>query len=137
MKLTRRMNKIAKVKRNNRGLYDAIRYFLMLCGAVPFVFFLHTTWGHAAMLGYVMTAVFFGVVLIPEYPAFRNPEFWKALVLVIILHSILVSGLVWLDLVIPDINRMPRALYGFGTMVLIAEWWLSARIFSTIQRGGR
>jgi hypothetical protein len=45
-----------------------IRLVLILCGTVPFFFFLDTRWGHAALLGYAITAFFFGLLLVPDYP---------------------------------------------------------------------
>jgi len=83
---------------------------------------------HAALIGYLMTALFFFVVLPREYPPFGSRWFWKAMIPIVIIHCAFVIGLVWLDLEVPYINKMSRALYGLATTLLVIEWRLSLRI---------
>jgi hypothetical protein len=99
-----------------------VRVIVILCSAIPFLFFWHKTWMQAALLGYLMTALFFCVVLAGEYPPFASKWFWRAMVPIILVHCSLVASLVWLDFAVPYLNRLPRALYGLATILLTAEW---------------
>jgi hypothetical protein len=112
---------------------DTIRFVLLLCSAVPFFFFLQTSWVRTALLGYLLTACLFGLLLVPDYPPVSTSWFWKALIPIITIHSAIILGLVWLDLRVPEINRMPRMLYGFAAMIVVIEWRLSLRIIETLQ----
>ena len=112
---------------------DTIRFVLLLCSAVPFFFFLQTSWVRTALLGYLLTACLFGLLLVPDYPPVRTSWFWKALIPIITIHSAIILGLVWLDLRVPEINRMPRMLYGFAAMIVVIGWRLSLRIIETLQ----
>jgi hypothetical protein len=110
-----------------------IRLVLILGGAIPFFFFLHTGWARAALLAYALTAFLFGLLLVPDYPPVGTSWFWKAIIPIGALHSAIVFGLVWLNLSIPEMNRLPRMLYGFVGIILMAEWWLSRRIIDASQ----
>ena len=112
---------------------DTIRLVLILCGAVPFLFFLSSNWAHAAMLGYMLTACFFGLLLVPEYSPLGASWFWKPMIAIVILHALVIAGLVWLNLSIPEMNRMPRMLYGYAGIVLVIEWQLAQRIIDACR----
>jgi hypothetical protein len=112
---------------------DTIRLVLILFGAVPFFFFLSTSWARAALLAYILTAFLFGLLLIPDYPPVGTSWFWKAMIPIIVFHGLVIFGLVWLNLSIPDVNRMPRMLYGFAGIILMIEWRLSLRIINACQ----
>lgn len=112
---------------------DTIRFIVVLCSAAPFFFFLQTSWVRAALLGYLPTACLFGLLLVPDYPPVGTRWFWRAMIPIIVVHSAIIFGIVWLNLKFPDINRMPRMLYGFaGTMIFI-EWRLCQRIIDALQ----
>jgi hypothetical protein len=113
--------------------WDTIRLALILCGAAPFLFFLHTTWGRVALLGYLLTALFFGLALVPAYPPLRTGWFWKAMPPIVAIHSAIIFGLVWLNLKIPETNKMSRALYGFAAIILVIEWRVSVRIIDAFE----
>jgi len=113
--------------------WDTFRLALILCGAAPFLFFLHTVWGHAALLAYLLTALFFGLALIPAYPPLGTSWFWKAVVPIIFMHSAITFVLVWLNLGIPEINKWPRAIYGFASIILVIEWRVSLRIIDALE----
>lgn len=106
---------------------DTLRFVLVGCGAVPFFFSLDTGWARAALLAYLMTGLI-GALLVGECPPFGTSWFWKTMIPVVVIHSAIVFGLVWLDLAIPEINRMPRVLYGWAVVILMIEWRLSLRI---------
>jgi hypothetical protein len=110
-----------------------IRLVLILCGILPFLFFLNSNWAHAALLGYMLTACFFGLLLVPEYPPVGTSWFWRSMIPVFILHVAAIVGLVWLNLSIPEMNRMPRMLYGYAGIVLVIEWQLAKRIVDACQ----
>jgi hypothetical protein len=126
------LEKLAKLERTTNRK-DTIRLVLILCSATPFLFFLHTAWGHAALLGYLMTALLFGLGLVGLYPPVGTSWFWKAIVPIVLLHSAIISGVVWANLNVPEMNRLPRMLYGFAAIILVGEWWLSQRIINVFQ----
>jgi hypothetical protein len=109
-----------------------IRLALILCGGAPFLF-LRTSWANAALIGYLLTGLFFGFLLVGEYPPLGASSFWKAMIPIVSLHSFIVCGLVWLDLNIPAINKLPRILLGFAGIILVLEWRLSLRIIDALQ----
>jgi hypothetical protein len=115
------------------GQKDTLRIAIVVCGGVPFLFFLQTAWGHAALLGYLLTGLFFGVALVADYPPVGTTWFWKAMIPVVVLHSAIVFGLVWVDLKIPEVNRAPRFLYGIATIMFMLEWRWSGRIIEALQ----
>jgi hypothetical protein len=106
---------------------------LVLCGAGPFLFFLDKSWGIAAFLGYLLTGLFFGFLLVGEYPPVSTTWFWKAMIPIVVLHGAIVFGLVWLDFNVPVINELPRVLLGFAGIIIVLEWRLSLRIISACQ----
>ena len=112
---------------------STIRCALILCGAVPFFFFLNTSWAHAAMLGYVLTAMFFGLLLVGDYPPLGTRWFWKAMIPIVVIHVAVIAGLVWINLSFPEVNRLPRMLYGYAASIVFMEWWLSRCIINWCQ----
>jgi hypothetical protein len=109
-----------------------IRLVLILCGGAPFLF-LETSWANAAMLGYLLTGLFFGFLLVGEYPPLGTSWFWKVMIPIVVLHASIVFGLVWLDLNFPMINKLPRILLGFAGIILVIEWQLALRIIGARQ----
>jgi len=112
---------------------DTIRCVLVLCGAAPFFFFLHTKWARPALLVYLPTACLFGVLLVADYPPVRSGWFRKAIIPMVAIHLAIISGLVWLNLSIPELNKMPRMLYGFAGIILLVEWRLFRYIIEVFQ----
>jgi len=112
---------------------STIRLVLILCGAVPFLLFLNSNWAHAALLGYMLTACLFGLLLVPEYPPLGTRWFWKSMIPIFVLHAAVIGALVWLNLSVPEMNRMPRMLYGYAGFVLVVEWQLAKRIVDACQ----
>ena len=51
---------------------------------------------------------------------------------VFLVHAGVVSGLVWLNIKVPYVNRMPRALYGFAALILVVEWRLAIRLIEAL-----
>jgi hypothetical protein len=113
--------------------WDRIRLAVILFGATPLLFFLHASWVRSALLGYLLTALLFGFVLVPTYPPLNTAWFWKAMIPITVFHSAIIFGLVWLDLKIPEVNKMPRALYGFAAIILVIEWRIAVRIIDALQ----
>jgi hypothetical protein len=110
-----------------------IRLVIILCGTIPFFFFLDKSWGHAALLGYSLTAFFFGLLLVPDYPSLGTSWFWKTMIPIVVAHLGIVFGLVWLDLRLPEINRMPRWLYGLATLILFLEDYVATRFIHALR----
>jgi len=111
------------------------RLVLFICGALPF-FFLHTFWANAALVVYSMTAGLFGILLLGEYPPVGTSWFWRAILAIISLHSVVVLGLAVLNLEIPVMNKLPRLLYSLLGIVVVAEWRLSLRIIEASEPKG-
>jgi hypothetical protein len=116
---------------------DTMRVAIVLTSAIPFVFFWGRAWMHAALIGYLMTALFFCAVLPGEYPPFASGWFWKAMIPIVLIHCALVTSIVLVDLEVPYMNKMPRALYGLATTLLVAEWRLSLRIIDACEPSTR
>lgn len=85
------------------------------------------------MLAYLLTAVYFGLLLVPDYPPARSQWFWKSMTPVVAIHFMILFGVVWLDLEVPYINTLPRALVGCVGMILFAEWRLARRIIDALE----
>lgn len=100
------------------------RLVLFVCGGLPFLF-LHNQWANSALMAYSLTAGLFGILLLGEYPPYGTRWFWKAIFAVVLLHSAILAALTVLNLEIPAINKLPRVVYGFLGIVLVAEWRLS------------
>ena len=66
--------------------------------------------------------------MVPEYRPFGTIWFWKAMASIVVIHAGIIFGLVWLDLSIPPIIKLPRMLYGLAAIILMLEWRLSLRI---------
>jgi hypothetical protein len=125
-------------KTNSR--LNVVRNVVLLCPCAIFLAIQVASkwaWPRAAMLGYVVTAAFFGILLVPDYPPLRTAWFWRAMVPIAGIHSAIVAGLVWVDLNAPQVNSLPRMLYGIAGVVVMLEWWLSLRIISLFQPTGR
>jgi hypothetical protein len=67
------------------------------------------------------------------YPPLGTNWFWKTMIPIVAVHSGVVCGLVWLDLNIPEVNRMPRWLYGLAAVVLFLEAYVAGRFIETCQ----
>jgi hypothetical protein len=112
---------------------DNIRIALVLCGAVPLLYFWHAQWIHAALLTYLLTAGLFGVVLVAMYPPFGTNWFWRSIIPIVVGHLAIIFAFIWLDLEFPDINKWTRALYGFAVIILAIEWRLAILLIETLE----
>jgi hypothetical protein len=95
--------------------------------------FVGTLWAGIVLEGYLLTALLFGVPLVGEYPSLGSRRFFKAMLPIVVMHVIVLSGLVILSLDISHVNRLPRLVYGFLAVILAAEWRLSLRIIQASQ----
>jgi hypothetical protein len=111
---------------------NTLRIAVVVCCGLPLLF-LHVAWANAALIGYSLTAVLFGILLIGEYPPFGTGWFWKTMVPIIIMHLAVVFGLVLVTLGFPEINKLPRVVYGLLAVVLVVEWRLALRIIETFE----
>ena len=87
----------------------------MLAGAIPFFFLLETKSGQAALMAYLLT-VLLGTVLIDNFRQTDSRWFWRAAIPVALIHVSVVLAIVWLDLSIPEINKMLArfTVFSFG-----------------------
>ena len=102
---------------------DTVRIIVICCVGSP-LFFLHYTWANMALQAYLLTALLFGMLLVGEYPPLGSRWFWKTIVPLMTLHSVVVAGIITANLRIPGINRSPRVLYGFLGVIGVLEWRL-------------
>jgi hypothetical protein len=114
---------------------DTFRIVLIGCLGLPLLFF-PGTWARLTLEAYFLTAFLFGALLVPEYPPVGTRWFWKAILPIAVMHSAVVFGLVMLSLEIPEINRLPRMVFGFLAVILVAEWRLALRIIETFEPRG-
>ena len=118
-------------ERQVRNKYT-IRIVLIGCIGLPLLFF-QGAWARLTLEGYLLTALLFGALLVPEYPPAGTRWFWKAMLPIAIIHLAVVFGLVTLSLEVPEINRLPRMVFGFLSVTLVAEWRLSLLIIETFE----
>jgi hypothetical protein len=107
---------------------DKLRFALVICGAVPFFFFLNQAWAKIGLLIYIPTACLFGLLLVDYYPPLRTAHLWKALIPIIVFHAAVIYVLVWVNLALPGLDGYPRFFYGIVTVVMFLEWGLSVRV---------
>lgn len=88
---------------------------------VPLLF-INAVWAKPTFIVYSLTYGLFGILMNGEYPPSGTRWFWKAMPVIIILHSAIVLGLVVLDLRVPGIQGLPRILFSFLTIIGLVEW---------------
>lgn len=96
------------------------RLILLACSAIPILFFLNRRWANAFLLSYLLTGCIV-VVLAENFPPFATRSFWKASVLLTCIHLVIVAAFVWLEMAVPEVNELPRMLYGFAVIVFFLE----------------
>jgi hypothetical protein len=94
---------------------------------IPFLF-MNNRWAKATFIAYTLTAGLFGILMVGEYPPVETRWFWKALPPIVIIHCVIVTGLVMLDLDLAWIHSLPSILFSVLGVIGILEWRLSLRI---------
>ena len=106
---------------------ETIRGVLIACVGLPLLL-VHSAWATPVLHCYLLTAFLFGLLLVPDYPPVNTGSFWKATIPISAIHSIVVLGIIKLDLEWPMIFGpvVPaRMVYGFLGVILVAEWRLA------------
>jgi hypothetical protein len=92
----------------------------LACGVVPFLF-VHGAWGELLQKVYLLTVFLLFVLLWANWESIAEPWFWKAMTAVVLVHSLIVVGLAKVNLEFPDMDRLPRMVYGVLSMILAGE----------------
>jgi magnesium-transporting ATPase (P-type) len=98
---------------------DLWRNLAILAVGVPLLF-VNAVWAKPAFIVYSLTFVFFGI-LIP----FGSRWFWGTMPLIVLVHLFIVFALVMADLKVPEIQGLPRILFGFLAVIVVVEWRLA------------
>jgi hypothetical protein len=114
-----------------KGKYT-LRLVLIGCMGFPLLF-VNALWAGVALRAYLLTALLFGALLAGDYPPFGGRWFWKAVLPIAVMHSFVVFGLVIVGLEFPEVNGLPRLVYGFLAVILVGEWRLSLRIIEACR----
>ncbi len=103
---------------------------ILFCGVIPFVFH-HGEWSKILAKAYSLTILIFFLIFYVHSKSIKDWWFWRAVLLVVPLHSAIVLGLVVLNLNFPEIDYVPRMAYGALTILFVAEGraalWIVAR----------
>ena len=87
--------------------------------------FLPGVWASVAIIAYASTFVLFGIVLIGEYPEWNTREFWQTVLPIIVMHTLILAGVVFLDLRYEEIHHLPRILMSIVGFIVLLEWRIS------------
>ncbi len=82
-------------------------------------------WAKPAFIVFTLTYVFFFVLMKGEYPPAWTSWFWRAVPLIVFLHSAVVLALVAIELEVPGVQGLPRILFGFLAIIVFIEWRIS------------
>lgn len=110
-----------------------LRPWLVVAAGVPLLFSRYS-WAQAAFMAYTVTAVLFLILLAGEYPEPGSRCFWLAMPVIGLMHVGLVSGLVLLDISVPEVHALPRILYGVLGGLVYVEWRLASQIIQFFGR---
>jgi hypothetical protein len=115
--------------------YGRTRYILIVCSMIPFIVltFMGHEWAQTASLGYIPTAVFFGLLMAADYPPFGTKWFWETITPIVLVHFMIVLALVVLDVKFPWINKAPRMLYGAVGSLVFGEWRLAKLLIDALE----
>jgi uncharacterized membrane protein len=109
-----------------------IIFVALACGGIPF-FFVHSVWSELLQKVYLLSAFLFFVLLSSYWESINEFWFWKAMIPIILVHTGIVFGLAKLNFQFPEIDRLPRMVYGALTLVLGAEVIGSMRIIEACR----
>jgi hypothetical protein len=111
----------------------AITIFVVLvCGVIPFVF-MHDVWGELLQKVYLLTSLLLFAALWSNWESIAERWFWKAMLLIILVHSGIVVGIAKLNLAFPGIDQLPGLVYGSLAMLFTGEIFGSMRIIEAYR----
>jgi hypothetical protein len=109
------------------------RIFVVLAGGgIPF-FFVHGVWGELLLKAYLLTTFLLFALLSSYWESTNQLWFWKAMAPIGLAHSGIVVGLAVLNFELPQIDDLPRMIYGFLAVLLGAEVLGSMRIIEAFR----
>jgi hypothetical protein len=84
---------------------------------------------------YFTTAALFGILLVPDYPSFGSRWFWKSMIPIVAMHAVVLSVLLWVTLQFSgsDFKLPTRMVYGFVSVGVMIEWYVSLRIIGALR----
>jgi hypothetical protein len=104
----------------------------LVSGAIPFLF-VHGVWGELLQKVYLSTALLFFALLWSNWESTGERWFWKAMVVIVLVHSGIVFGIAKVNLEFPDIDRLPGMVYSVLSLVFGAEVLGSTRLIEACR----
>jgi len=101
-------------------------------GGIPFLF-IHGVWGELLLKIYLLTTFLLLIVFYAYWESTKELWFWKAMIPILLIHSLVIFGLVKLNTQFPEIDRIPGVDYGALTLVLTAEALVSRRFIEAMR----
>ena|SRR5271165_7233638 len=123
------------IRRLSEKRFDRVLLYgvvVLSCGGIPF-FFMRGVWGEVLLKAYLLTTFLLFILLSSDWESTSELWFWKAMIPIILVHSGIVFGLAKLNFEFPQIDRLPRMVYGALTLVLGAEVLGSMRIIEACR----
>ncbi len=114
------------------------RCIVVCCGLAPLVIWnvrTNSVWPNIWMAAYAQAAVLFGIALVGNYPPVRSLWFVKSMGLILLMHVVIQLAIAKLALFLASVDiRVPtRMFYGLVSAVVLAEGYLSFRIFDLFE----
>jgi hypothetical protein len=109
---------------------ETAKAVLIVCIGLPLLF-MHAAWATPALHAYLLTALLFGLLLVPDYPHPETPGFRRTIFLILVTHSAVLMGIVELDLkwgTIVGQFMSARMAFGLLGIALMLEWRVALRI---------
>ncbi len=97
-------------------------FVVLVCGGIPF-FFIHGVWGELLLF----------ILLSSYWESTNELWFWKAMAPIVLAHSGIVVGLAMLNFEFPQIDHLPRMIYGILAVLLGAEVFASMCIIERFR----
>ena len=121
--------KTRRMSTRQRDHLAKITFAVLTCGVVPFIFY--GEWGKILAKAYLLTFLIIFLVLYVYWKSIRDWWFWRAVLVVLLLHSAIVVALVVLNLNFPGIDHLPRMAYQGVSILFVVEGraalWIVAR----------
>lgn len=114
---------------------ETIKGVLIACTGLPLLL-VHSPWATVLLHCYLLTALLFGLLLVPEYSDLAGASFWKGMSLIGMVHCLILLGIAKLDLawgvvfgsVVPT-----RMVYGILGVILVVEWRLDLYVIGRME----
>jgi hypothetical protein len=119
---------------SNRRFDSILKYavFVLPLGGIPLLF-IHGIRAEVLFKAYVLTTFLLFILILSHWESTSDFWFWKAMVVVFLIHSGIAAGLVTLHLEVPQIGELRWASYGALASILGAECLVALRIIEVFR----